>query len=92
MAIGQNPQYTTYTNYLGEDGAAFIGWHTIDSKRYYFKPDGLMAKNDTVTIDGKIYLLITKDNWSRTNMALLKLLQCSMQTLLPTVPMLTAKS
>lgn len=50
------PQYTTYTNYLGEDGAAFIGWHTIDSKRYYFKPDGLMAKNDTVTIDGKIYL------------------------------------
>lgn len=86
------PQYTTYTNYLGEDGAAFIGWHTIDSKRYYFKPDGLLAKNDTVTIDGKIYLLITKDNWSRTNMALLKLLQCSMQTLLPTVPMLTAKS
>ena len=50
------PQYTTYTNYLGEDGAAFIGWHTIDSKRYYFKPDGLLAKNDTVTIDGKIYL------------------------------------
>lgn len=50
------PQYTTYTNYLGEDGAEFIGWHTIDSKRYYFKPDGLMAKNDTVTIDGKIYL------------------------------------
>ena len=50
------PQYTTYTNYLGEDGAAFIGWHTIDSKRYYFKPDGLMAKNDTVTFDGKIYL------------------------------------
>ena len=50
------PQYTSYTNYLGEDGAAFIGWHTIDSKRYYFKPDGLLAKNDTVTIDGKIYL------------------------------------
>lgn len=50
------PQYTTYTNYLGEDGAAFIGWHTIDSKRYHFKPDGLLAKNDTVTIDGKIYL------------------------------------
>ena len=50
------PQYTTYTNYLGEDGAAFIGWHTIDSKRYYFKPDGLLAKNDTVTIDWKIYL------------------------------------
>ena len=50
------PQYTTYTNFLGEDGAAFIGWHTIDSKRYYFKPDGLLAKNDTVTIDGKIYL------------------------------------
>ena len=50
------PQYTTYTNYLGEDGAAFIGWHTIDSKGYYFKPDGLLAKNDTVTIDGKIYL------------------------------------
>jgi len=50
------PQFTTYTNYLGEDGAAFIGWHTIDSKRYYFKPDGLLAKNDTVTIDGKIYL------------------------------------
>ena len=50
------PQYTTYTNDLGEDGAEFIGWHTIDSKRYYFKPDGLLAKNDTVTIDGKIYL------------------------------------
>lgn len=50
------PQYTTYTNYLGEDGAAFTGWHTIDNKHYYFKTDGLMAKNDTVTIDGKLYL------------------------------------
>ncbi|MFR4963444.1 MAG: hypothetical protein ACLUCE_07585 [Streptococcus sp.] len=47
MAIGQNLNIQLYTNYLGEDGAEFIGWHTIDSKRYYFKPDGLMAKNDT---------------------------------------------
>ncbi|WP_289093614.1 KxYKxGKxW signal peptide domain-containing protein [uncultured Streptococcus sp.] len=62
------PQYTSYSEYLGEDGAAFIGWHTIDSKRYYFKPNGLKAKNDTVTIDGKLYLFdysgqLVKDNY-----------------------------
>ena len=62
------PQYTGYSEYLGEDGSAFIGWHTIDNKRYYFKPDGLKAKNDTVTINGKLYLFdysgqLVKDNY-----------------------------
>ena len=41
--------------YYYENGVAATGWRTIRGSRYFFWGDGVMARNGSITMDGKTY-------------------------------------
>lgn len=56
-AMSVNTLVTTngVTFYVGMDGSMQTGWQNVGGVLYYFQPDGSMAANIALTIDGMLY-------------------------------------